>query len=223
MTPTNDRVSAGKLAHTGLAFFSRMSASATHEIKNSLAIINESAGLMQDLAVMAQSGRALSPERVADISHRIEKHVKQADGAARKLNHFSHGMDHSRQTVDLEQTILFLLDMGARLIEMQGADIQVLPPSSPALVDTSLFFLETLIWRCIDAACLGPDASKQLTISFQRDTGPGIWFAVDSLTRGPIDALIDSETTQMLLIQLGMSIEKQIENKRFGLVWPDSG
>ncbi len=56
------------LAQAGLRFFGKMSASATHEIKNTLAIINESAGLLEDLSLMAQKGQPMSIPRVNDIS-----------------------------------------------------------------------------------------------------------------------------------------------------------
>jgi hypothetical protein len=39
------------LGETGLQFFGKMSASISHEIKNVMAIINENAGLLEDLTV----------------------------------------------------------------------------------------------------------------------------------------------------------------------------
>ena len=40
-------------AETGLQFFGKMTASISHEIKNVLAIINENAGLLEDLALLS--------------------------------------------------------------------------------------------------------------------------------------------------------------------------
>ena len=56
------------LADAGMKFFGKMTASATHEIKNALAIINESAGLLEDLSIMASKDHPLSPIRIKDIS-----------------------------------------------------------------------------------------------------------------------------------------------------------
>ncbi len=43
----------------GLRFFGMINASISHEIKNVLAIISESAGLMEDLLLLAQKGGGL--------------------------------------------------------------------------------------------------------------------------------------------------------------------
>ena len=56
------------VTESGLQFFGKMTASISHEIKNVLAIINENAGLLEDLALMAdrgaEIGRASCRERV---------------------------------------------------------------------------------------------------------------------------------------------------------------
>jgi len=51
-------------AETGLQFFGKMTASISHEIKNVLAIINENAGLLEDLALMADGGAEIEPQRL---------------------------------------------------------------------------------------------------------------------------------------------------------------
>ena len=46
------------LGEAGLRFYSKVSASISHEIKNSLAVINESAGYLEDVTLMAKKGKA---------------------------------------------------------------------------------------------------------------------------------------------------------------------
>ena len=81
MTTDERRVAIG-----GVRFFGKMTASATHELKNTLAIINENAGLLEDLSMIAQSGNSLSSERVHDISKRVSRQVKRADVILKRLN-----------------------------------------------------------------------------------------------------------------------------------------
>ena len=52
------------IAETGLQFFSQISASISHELKNVLGIINENAGLLEDLTLMAERGVPLDPVRL---------------------------------------------------------------------------------------------------------------------------------------------------------------
>ena len=222
MASTADRRSTDLLNGTTLEFFGKLTASATHEIKNSLAIINENAGLLQDLAAMAQNGDTLSSGRVADVSGRIERHVKKADNIVKRLNRFSHSTDHPRQAIDLERTLSFILDMGSRLLEMKGAAVTLIPHDAPIQINTRLSFFQALVWRCVEAACLKSDETEQLTISFDTRSGaPGIWFTPDMILQTSMETLVDSEKTQTLLRHLDISIEINIDEKRFGLILPN--
>ncbi len=65
------------IGECGLQCFGSISASISHELKNALAIINENAGLLEDLSFMAEKGLPLDPVEAEKFScqHR------QADSA----------------------------------------------------------------------------------------------------------------------------------------------
>ena len=56
---------------TALTFYSRVSASISHELKNSLAVINESAGFLEDIVLMTQKGRPLDPNQLGALAGTI--------------------------------------------------------------------------------------------------------------------------------------------------------
>ena len=68
------------MATEGLQFFGKMTASISHEIKNTLAIMNENAGLLEDLSILAERGRPLDLERVKRIAGQVTKQIHRADG-----------------------------------------------------------------------------------------------------------------------------------------------
>ena len=68
-------LSAKAAGDEGILFFGKVSASVSHEIKNVLAIINESAGLLEDFSLMAEQGIALDPVRLRTLSENIRKQV----------------------------------------------------------------------------------------------------------------------------------------------------
>ncbi len=220
-------------AEQGMKFFGRMSASATHEIKNTLAIINESAGLLEDLSQMpgnrksgnqtADRENSLPAHRVLDISQRVTRQVKRADLVLRKLNKFSHSIDHGTKITDLGETVGFVLDLGSRLIEMQGTRVELVPPVLPIRVETHVFYLENMIWKAVEAACDAADGNKQVTISFGNDPHlPLILFSMQAVKKPSMDALFTSKQDKYLMEYLNISIKKNKENNGFGLVWPKS-
>ena len=209
------------VAEAGVRFFGSISASATHEIKNTLAIINESAGLLIDLSLMAQKGHLLSLERINDISQRVIRQVQRADLVLKKLNQFSHSVDKSTQIADLEKTILFVLDLASRLVERHEAVVEVSSPVSPMMVSTNLFYLENMIWRAIETACCAADGEKKVKISFGTDLSePLIWFTMNTVKEGIMDDLFGSKEDSALMACLNISIKKNEKNNGFGLLWP---
>ena len=213
------------LAEEGMRFFGKMSASATHEIKNALAIINENAGLLEDLSMGHENGYSFSPERGNDISQRLARQVKRADFVLNKLNRLSHSVDLVTQITDLEEIVCFVLDMSVRLVEQQEIVIEVTSPLSPIIVDINLFFLENLIWRAIETACFAARGEKKVMISFGNDvTAPSIWFSmshiIDNVRNNSMDEFFRSKGDQALMTYLSVSIEKNNENNSFGILWP---
>lgn len=208
------------LAKGGIQFFGQMSASATHEIKNTLAIINESAGLLQDLSMMAQKGHPLSPARINDISCMVTRHVHRADLILKKMNRFCHTVDKSTEVADLEKTACFILDMASRLIERQEASVEIIAPVSPMMVATNLFYLENIIWRAIETSCYAAKGEKKVIISFGNDSkAPSIWFSIDTINDNLVDDLLDSKKVRAIMAYLDISIEKNKKNNGFGLLW----
>jgi C4-dicarboxylate-specific signal transduction histidine kinase len=140
------------LGETGLQFFGKMSASISHEIKNALAIINESAGLLEDLTVMAAKGMPIDPEKLKTTAGRVMKQVRRADGIVKNMNRFAHSVDESLKSVDLCDVLVFMGALAARSAAMRGVSLDVKPTAGPVTVHTNPFLLENLIWLCLDFA-----------------------------------------------------------------------
>lgn len=137
------------LAVDGVRFFGEMSASVSHEIKNVLAIINENAGLLQDMLAMNAKGIPLNPERLTRLAQSIERQVARGDGVVRNMNRFAHSADHPSETVDVHETIGFVIDLADRLIAMKGRPPKIEAVTTPVTAVTNRFFLERLIWACL--------------------------------------------------------------------------
>jgi signal transduction histidine kinase len=135
----------GKANTLGLRFSGSMTASISHEIKNTLAIINESAGLLNDLALLAENGRPLSPERLKTLATSIMGQVQRADDIVRRLNRFAHSAIQPFITTDVREIFDFTVALVARLATMNGATITV-AAGKEVQVHIRPFVLENLLW-----------------------------------------------------------------------------
>jgi len=90
-------------------FLGRVTASTTHEFRNVLAIVKESAGLIEDLVASGASDRPQLAERIARAVARIDTQVGRGADLLTNLNRFAPSIDPVREGTDLDQTVSQIL------------------------------------------------------------------------------------------------------------------
>jgi signal transduction histidine kinase len=141
-----------------------MSASICHEIKNVLAVINENAGLLQDICLMADRGKPVDPARLKRIASDVQDQVRRADRIVTAMSRFAHSADEPSAATDLGELTALLGVLAMRLAAMRGVAIQALEPPAAVRVTTFPFGLLNLLWVCLDGAmtAAGPGRTVEL-------------------------------------------------------------
>jgi signal transduction histidine kinase len=152
------------IAETGLQFFGRISASISHEIKNVLAIVNENAGLLEDLILMADRGKPLDPARLKMMAEAVQKQVGRADGIIKNMNRFAHSIDQTITTADIDQTIELLIALTARFAAMRAVKVDLQLPATPLTIPTAPFYLMNLLWLCLDFSMSASGDEKRVEL-----------------------------------------------------------
>jgi C4-dicarboxylate-specific signal transduction histidine kinase len=203
----------------GLAFFGKMSSAISHEIKNCLAIINENAGLLEDFSLMAERGTPLDPERINRLAEKIKKQVRRANEIVKHMNRLAHSSDHPAQETNLGETIGLMCALAQRFATMQGVSLQPVIPERPVRVVTTPFRLNHLIWRCIEYAIhkAGQGRSIDLVLTEHADDVRITFQAIEELDDSVNDMLIQAETVQALLNDLGVSLSVDAVKKELNL------
>ena len=159
------------MPETGLQFFGQISASISHELKNVLGIINENAGLLEDLTLMADRGVPLDPARLKAMAAGVKKQVGRADAIIGNMNRFAHSADQSIATVDLAQTIELAMAVTARFAVMRGVALDLQLPENPVALQTAPFFLINLIWQCLEFSMSASGDEKQVVLVAEEADG----------------------------------------------------
>jgi len=152
------------IPETGLQFFGRISASISHEIKNVLAIVNENAGLLEDLTLMADRGKPIDPARLKIMAATVKKQVGRADGIIMNMNRLAHSIDQTVTTADLDQTIELVIALTARFAAMRGVKVDLQPPANSLTIKTAPFYLMNLLWLCLDFSMSASGDEKQVEL-----------------------------------------------------------
>jgi signal transduction histidine kinase len=137
---------------SGLAFFGKMSASISHEIKNVLAIINENAGLTEDLVALSERGRPLDPVRIKALAGKVRDQVKRGDDIVKNMNLFAHSVDRQQCEVAPFDLLNLSAALSRRLALIKGFDIELDCKKDIPPINTSPFLLYNLLWLFIERA-----------------------------------------------------------------------
>jgi C4-dicarboxylate-specific signal transduction histidine kinase len=120
------------------AFVAEVAAGTTHEIRNILAIVKESAGLIEDLIYAFNKRGSLDQEKLARSLGRIDAQVARGTEILSNLNRFAHSLDGVQDAIDLTreiQQVVSLCQFRARrrrhLLEVQpgGNDLTLVVDS----------------------------------------------------------------------------------------------
>ncbi len=204
----------------GLRFFGKVSASIAHELKNVLAIINENAGLLEDLSYAAQRGSAIDPERLNRACLQFTKQIHRADGIMKNMSRFAHSVDQFDAQVDLHELAGLVAILAGRLAAMRKLTIEVRQPASPVAFSGNPFLLQNLIWLCLEFAFGATGAGGTLLLCPAKDD-TGV-----TLRIGGIDGLDNGFAGRMpvghedLLAALGATLSADCHTKELLICLP---
>jgi len=128
-----------------LQVFAKVSAAISHEIKNTLSIINENAGLLDDFAHIAEQTGGVPSERILPITGTITKQVDRSNLLMKNMNMFAHSGDNRLAHANLADVLALVVALAGRQAAMKNLSISVDCPSDIP-VFTYLFPFEALIY-----------------------------------------------------------------------------
>jgi hypothetical protein len=150
--------------------FAKISAAISHEIKNTLSIINENAGLLDDYAQMAEQTGGLPIDRVLAITSTIAKQVDRSNMIMKNLNRYAHSGDTRLAHANLKDTLTLVTALASRQAAMK--EISVTVDCLPDIAFfTHLMPLECLIYLTMLSLYEDCEAGNTLTLHGIEDQG----------------------------------------------------
>jgi signal transduction histidine kinase len=203
-----------------LAFFGKVNASISHELKNILAIISEAAGLLQDLTEMANQGEKIELEMLKTCSQDIVEEIQRGFTTIKRMNKFSHSVDDPAKKVNLVDVVDLMIALAKFLSFASKIRFDPLPEAGP-MVLTCPIRLQNLIYRALIFAfeSAGPDGQIEIEIQPQPDGSAHITFSGLGSSNGRSFA---SDKTKIIAASIGINIIESPDLQRFELVVPEN-
>ena len=193
----------GTTGQQQLHYFGQVTASVSHELKNVLAILSEHAGLLQDLAGMAQAGQGVDAERSRRLAAGMLRQIGRGDEIIRRMNRFAHSVDRERAVVDLGGLASLVVELFGRSAATRGITVEVHGGGHAVSPVTCPFMLQTLLGGLLDrlSALLPQGGTVRVEVV---DQAPAAQLRLVATGVQPGDAagLLESDTVQALLAAL---------------------
>lgn len=127
-----------------MAFFGKMTANLTHEFKNILAIIQESAGLMEDIMAISPLSKEKYQDRFNNSMATIKKQLHRGMQLAARFNKFAHAPDQTNAQMDLDEVVDHFCTLTERFARLKHISLQAgksSPPGANLTTNPVLFYM----------------------------------------------------------------------------------
>jgi signal transduction histidine kinase len=151
-----------------LSFFGKTNRLISHELKNILAIISETLGLIDELMELADSGMALEPGKLGSLSESVIEEVERANAIIRNMNTFAHSVDELIGEVDVVQAVGLVVAISRLNSAWKNTKLHVVD-CKPCVIYTIPLFLENLIYHVLDFSLHGAGPEKEIRVSCDAD------------------------------------------------------
>ncbi len=141
-----------RLQREGVLLFGRVAAGLSHELSNVFNIINELAGLQQDIAASGQDAASPSLARLADLAGRIKSQVARGEAFDTTLHHFAHCVDDPAGAFGLDSLLGLLGELTSRRARLARVELEVVPPEEAATLLGDRFALLLAAVACVEQA-----------------------------------------------------------------------
>jgi C4-dicarboxylate-specific signal transduction histidine kinase len=184
--------------------------------------MKESAGLVEDIYLMADKGVPLDTKRIRTLATRIMEQIRRTDSIVDTMNKFAHSMDETKQQIDICNLLAQVASLSERLFSIRGITLTVKTDVKPVKVTTNPFVLQNLVWLCLNFAMDVTGEAKTVSIAAETwGNGGRIRFTGLKELSGIPAGSFPAEKEKALKDVLCAEITTDVEHEELLLILPD--
>ncbi|MFC1811371.1 hypothetical protein ACFL03_01635 [Thermodesulfobacteriota bacterium] len=160
-----------------VAFFGKITAGITHEIRNVLAIIQEASGLMEDILAISPEAIISHQDKIQIALDRIKDQITRGVELTNRLNKFAHSTDESITEIDLYRITEQLVTLSMRFARNKHIVLKVHTPEESIPVLTHPIQLQKALFECIECCVNVMTSGGRISIYPRKsDKNPEVYF-----------------------------------------------
>lgn len=158
------------LCAQGFSFFGVANRLISHKLKNKLALMSETSGLMNDLMDLWQNSKEMDRARLRSLTETIIEEVGEANAIVGYMNAFAHSVDKFITDVEITQVVGLIIELAQLHTDAKKTRLRFVETNA-YMVHTSPFFIGNLIYHVIVFALRAPAPEEEIRVSVHPDTG----------------------------------------------------
>lgn len=149
-----------------IVFFGKVSAGISHELKNIMATISETASLLVDLVEFWEKGGKLEQGELLAYSKGIMEDIQRAFTTIRDMNSFAHSVDEPLKEVGVAEVLELMVSLWKYMSAGKKVSLDFPEGTGPKVL-TSPFLLQDLIYHALLFAfeSVEPDGEIKISLS----------------------------------------------------------
>ncbi len=203
-----------------LAFFGAVTASISHDLNNAIAIIEQTAGLLEDLTMAHDGERPVPNDQLQNIAERIANQTKRGATIVRRLNAFAHSVDDGDKELELNALVETVIALAHRVAERKRVLLETRIAEQPVTIRNSAFRVQQALFLSIQRAVAAtPEGETAVLSTGKEDTSA--WISVEA--KLPNDSPpANGSDLESLMKQLGGRVESNTSKETLSirLVFP---
>jgi len=210
--PDNDIQNEKLLADKGLAFFGAVMASISHELNNVVGIVDQSAGLLEDLLYVAKSGKPLPEEKLQTIAERVTAQTQRGVVLIKRMNKFAHSSDEPVIEYDINEQLENLVEIARRKATLKKAGLEASYPDDIIKITGSPFLMQELVYTCIMQIIADTQPEDIISVALKAHED-GAQIRIEG-RKPQLDTSGDNDYLELMTGRINGTIESEIRGDR---------
>lgn len=163
-----------QLREQELAFFGRIAADVSHDMRNVLSVVGEYAGLADDLLAAAKKRKPADPAQLRKLSEKTVQQVQRGTEILGRLSRFAHAADKPVSSVEMNALVGNIAALAQRRVRLANCRMDVQLNGSEISVNTSAFAVQHGVYAAIMHVLGSVAGGESLTLKVEPSIGSAV-------------------------------------------------
>ncbi len=190
-----------------LGFFGSVTASISHDLNNAMAIIEQTAGLLDDLISGSDDEGAVGKKQLQRIVEKIERQTKRGAAIIRRMNTFAHSVDDPEKDLELGQLVTDVIALSNRMAERRRVQLEAIAAPRTVPIKANAFRAQQAVYLSIQQLVAVVPEGDKIAISAAMDSEACV---EAEGAAGDSSQEVDLTYLALLMEELGGSVDSTI-------------